>query len=483
VCVTVERRWKILLLVSVGSFMSFLDAPIVSIAFPSIAKSFRDSSPSTLAWVLDAYFLGFAVLLVLAGKLADRYGRRRLFLGGIALFTASSIVCGAAPSIGILIAARVGQAIGAATVVPAGQGLMLAAFPAEQRKTAIGALAAIIGFATAMSPAIGGGLIHIASWRWIFYVNIVLGVGAILWGSRLLDRDEPKEAHAALPDFLGAALQAAAVGFVVLALLKRSEWGWGDAKTIGAFCLAAVLLPLFVWRSSRAKSPVVDLSLFRNHGFSVANLGSFWFAVGFYLVTFNSVLFMTSIWHYSVLQVGLAFTPGAVIGTIVGGPAGALSEKYGPRGVAFVGTLASAAGMLLIVLSTRAHADYVGEWLPGSLLFGAGSVAALTALFGAAMASVPERQFALGTGINSAIRQVGGALGVALVFAIVGIPTFTNALQLRHHAWDAAVAAFFLAAMSSMLLPRKSLAEAPAALAGADITLEPEAATERGLIG
>jgi MFS family permease len=176
------RRWAVLGLISIGSFMAFLDAPVVSIAFPDIGGTFGSSATAT-AWVLNGYFLGFAVFLVPAGKLADRFGRRLTFLGGLGLFVAASLASAAAPSLGFLIAARGIQALAAAAVVPSGQGLMLAEFPAAERKTAVGALAAIVGLATAAAPSIGGGIIEISSWRWIFYLNVFVGLAALAWRS------------------------------------------------------------------------------------------------------------------------------------------------------------------------------------------------------------------------------------------------------------------------------------------------------------
>lgn len=455
-----DRRWKVVLLVSVGEFMAFLDAPIVSIAFPSIEHTFTRSSATTIAWVLNAYFLGFAVFLIVAGKLADRYGRRRLFMAGLALFVISSVACGAAPSIGVLIAARSVQALAAATVVPAGQGLMLAVFPAHQRKTAIGALAAIVGFATAASPSVGGIIIDQASWRWIFYVNIIVGVAALLYGMRLLPADERPAQREPLPDFLGAVLQAIVVGFVVLALLKRADWGFGNWKTLVSLGVTLIALPPFLRRCSTHRSPVMELDLFRARAFSTANAASFLFAVGFFAITINGVLFLTSVWHYSILDTGLAITPGALFGMVFGLPAGMLSERHAGA-VAVVGAFVAAIGIAVLVASTGDHRDYLGGWLPGALIYSAGAVTAFTALVGAAVTSAPPDQFGLATGINSAIRQIGGAVGVAFVIGIVGTPGPGDALHRTHTAFTVAMVALLLASVASLLtrVPQQSPTE------------------------
>lgn len=437
---------------SVGAFMAFLDAPVVSIAFPDIARTFEQTSTTSTAWVLNAYFIAFAACLVIAGKLADRFGRRRVFLGGLTLFGAASALCGAAPSLDVLIAARALQGLAAALVVPAGQGLMLAAFPAGERKVAIGALAAVVGLATAASPSVGGAIVELSSWRWIFYVNVFVGLGAIAWGTRLLDRDEP-DANAALPDFAGALLQAVAVGFVVLGLLKQHDWGLGDERTLACFAIFAVALPLFLWRCARHPAPVLDLSLFRDRGIAVANAASVLFAVGFYAVTITCVLFFTLVWGYSTIETGLALTPGALAGMVAGGIAGRVTERRGPRGVAMLGGAMAAIGLVLIISMTGQRPDFVGDWLLGGLVYTAGAVTALTALIGAAVTTVEPERFAVVSGVNAAVRQVGGAVGVAAVVGLVGTPTLSNALDRTHDAFAVAAVALVAAVVVSVLLP------------------------------
>jgi EmrB/QacA subfamily drug resistance transporter len=457
-----DRRWKTLLLVSVGSFMAFLDAPVVSIAFPSIRESFPEASTTTLSWVLNVYFLAFAALLVVGGKLADRYGRRRVFLAGMWLFTAASLACAAAPSAGALIAARAVQAAGAAIVVPAGQGLMLAAFPPDQRKKAIGVLAAIVGLATAASPSIGAVLVEWADWRLIFYINVGVGLAAIVYGARLLAPDEQPDTRAPLPDALGAVLQAAALGLLVVAILKRADWGLGDPRTLGALAIAAAALAAFVWRSAHHPAPVVELSLLRVRDFAVANMASVSFAVGFYAVTLNSVLFLTQVWHYSILDTGLAVTPGALVGMLAGGPAGKLAESHGSRVVAVVGALTAAIGIGILVLSTGQDSNYLLGWLPGAIIYSVGAVTAFTALVGAAVTAAPPERFALASGFNAAVRQLGGALGVAAVVGLVADTSAGSILDRTHSAFAMAGIALLVASAVALLMSgRTQKAAAP----------------------
>jgi len=432
----VERHWKVLLLISIGSFAAFLDAPVVSVAFPAIAREFPGTSPNSLAWVLDGYFVAFATFPVVGGKLADRYGRDLVFLGGLAVFTIASAGAGAAPSPGVLIGARVAQGLAAGFMYPAGQSLMLAAFPPERRKMAIGVLAAVVGLAIAISPTIGGSVTDSLGWRWIFYINIPLGLVALAYGLRLLrGEDHPKDTGA-FPDAFGALLQGTGIALVVLTILKYQDWG---------------ALPLFVARCRTHPSPILNLKLFRSRTFAVANVGSLAVAVAFYGIVINSVLFLTEVWGYSLLTTGITFIPGALIGAIVGGPAGKIAETSGPRIVAVAGATAAGLGLLYLVFSTGSQSHYVRDWLPGQLLYSAGVTAAITSLLGAAVTSAPPAEYANASGINLTFRQVGGAIGVAITVAVTseGAGSF---LDRSHAVFAVGTAACLVCAVTALML-------------------------------
>jgi EmrB/QacA subfamily drug resistance transporter len=460
-----QRKWQILLLVSIGSFMAFLDAPVLSVAFPALHDTFDGAGTTTLAWTLDAYFIAFAAFLVVAGKAADRYGRKNVFIAGLGVFTLGSLACALAPSIGVLIGARALQAIGAAMVVPAGQGLMLAAFEPHERKVAIGALAALIGLGTAAAPAIGGVIVDVTSWRWIFGINIFVGIAAIAYAAKLLHA-EPAAATAArpaTPDWLGAALQGTALGLLVYAILLSPDWGVADARTLGLAATAIVLTALFVRRCRTHASPVIDLNLFRNRTFALANAGSLLLGIGLYAMAINSVLYFTNVWQWSILAAGLAFIPGSLAAVMMGRPAGSLAEKHGTRVVSATGAIAAAVGLLMIAASTTADANYLAHFVPGQILYGLGIVAALTGLVGAAMASAAPSQFAMASGINSAARQVGGAIGVALVAAIFGNAVGASAVDNGHAGWIVAGAALLAGGLLSLLIREPHAQAQPAA--------------------
>src|SRR4051812_13861384 len=249
-----DRRWQVLLVTAAAMFMAFLDVTIVNVAFPSIREEFPETSLAGLSWVLNAYNIVFAALLVPAGRLADLVGRRRVFFWGLALFLIASAACGLAWSAGALVAARVVQAAGGALLVPTSLGLLLPEFPLERRATATALWGATGAVAAAAGPSLGGVLVAWQGWRAVFFVNLLIGLPALLPARRLLR--ESREPRTAFPDALGAVLLAAGVGALALAIVQGPEWGWGSARIVGAFVASAVLLAAFLLRATRHPAPV-----------------------------------------------------------------------------------------------------------------------------------------------------------------------------------------------------------------------------------
>src|SRR3954469_12015241 len=247
------QRTKVAAIVSVGVFVASLDLFIVNIAFPDIERDFQGTSLGSLSWILNAYAIVFAALLIPAGRWADRTGRKRAFLLGMGVFTVSSALCAIAPSVGVLVGARVLQAGGAALLMPTSLGLLLPEFPPERRQVAVGIWAAVGGAAAAAGP-LAGGLLTQASWRWVFLVNVPIGIAAVVAGARTLR--EIREPNTVRGDVLGAVLLTAGVGSLTLAIVKASDWGWGSARVIGLFAASAILTILVARRSTRHPAPV-----------------------------------------------------------------------------------------------------------------------------------------------------------------------------------------------------------------------------------
>jgi EmrB/QacA subfamily drug resistance transporter len=448
----VARRWQVLLVTAVAVFMSFLDVTIVNIAFPDIRASFPASSLSRLSWILNAYNIVFAAALVPAGRLADRFGRRRFFFLGVFAFLAASAVCGAAGSVDLLIGARAVQALGGAMLVPASLGLLLPEFPLERRATATALWGATGAVAAAAGPSLGGLLVDWQGWRAVFFVNLAIGLPALLPARRLLR--ESREPQALFPDAVGALLLAAGVGALALAIVQGPQWHWGSARTVGAFAAGAVLLAAFLERSRRHRAPVIELSLFRVRSFAVANAGGFVFATGFYALLLCNVLFLTGVWHYSILRAGVALTPGPLMAALAAPIGGRLSDRFGQRVVAIPGSLLFAAGALLFALETRADASYATDFLPANVLGGAGVGLTFAAFGSAAVAELPRNRYATGGAINNCIRQIGAVLGISTLIVLLGTPTPANALHLFHRAWALIALTGAIAAIAALALGR-----------------------------
>jgi EmrB/QacA subfamily drug resistance transporter len=446
-----ERRWQVLLVTAVGVFMSFLDVTIVNIAFPDLHRSFPDESIAHLSWVLNAYSIVFAAALVPAGRLADRFGRRRFFFLGILTFLAASTLCGAAATADVLIAARTVQALGAAMLVPASLGLLLPEFPLERRATATALWGATGAVAAATGPSLGGLLVDWQGWRAVFFVNLFIGLPALIPARRLLR--EVREPKALLPDALGASLLALGVGALALGIVQGPDWGWNSAAVIGSFLAAAVLLVLLLLRSARHPAPVVELSLFRVRSFAVANTGSFVFALAFYALLLCNVLFLTGVWHYSILRAGFALTPGPLMAALSAPIAGRLADRYGQRLIAVPGGIAFALGTLLFALRTGTRPDYLGDYLLPNLLTGIGVGLSFAAFGSAAVAELPRNRYATGGAINNCVRQIGAVLGISTLIVILGTPT-KAALHDFHTAWVLMTLAGTGAALAGIALGR-----------------------------
>src|SRR5581483_11167838 len=331
-----QRKWKVSLVVLAGVFMSSLDLFIVNIAFPAISKHFGSASVSTLSWVLSAYAIVFAALLVPAGRWADAFGRKRAFLLGLAIFVAASAACAAAPSVDALVAARVVQAVGGALMLPTSLGLMLPEFEPEKRHVAIGIWAASGGVAAAAGPPLGGLLVE-ADWRLVFLVNVPVGLAALAAGVRTLR--ERREQDAERPDLIGAATLMVAVGALVVAIVQGQQWGWGSPAIIALLLVPVLVLPWLWRRSERHPAPIVEPSMLRVPRFALAVGASLMFFAGFGAMLLGGVLFLTGVWHEDVLTAGLMLFPGPAMAATFAIPGARLGARFGFRLVGVTGSL------------------------------------------------------------------------------------------------------------------------------------------------
>ena len=429
------RRWKVLWDTSLAVFMVCLDITIVNVAFPSIEHTFGTTSRATLSWVLSAYNITYAALLLTAGRLADLYGHRRAFFAGLGVFTGASVLCALAPSAPILIAARVLQAVGGALLGPSTLALLLAEFPVERRSMAVGVWGATGAIAATIGPTLGSALISAGGWRLAFFVNLPVGLVAWLWGRQFL-RESERVQMKVRPDFVGVVTGAAAIGLLALGIVQGNPWGWRDPRVVLAFVGSGVLLVWFVARARRHPAPALELSLFGDRLFSVAVVSTFLFSLSFYAMLLMQVLYLTSVWRYSVIQAGLGITPAPLCAAIVSVVGGALADRYGHRVIIVTGTAVFAAGCLGL-MSVGTEPSYVKEWLWPAALLGAGTGLALPTLISATVALLPPSRFAQGSAVNSMVRQIGAALGVAVLIAMVGERAAPQAADVFRWAWGA----------------------------------------------
>jgi EmrB/QacA subfamily drug resistance transporter len=428
------RRWKVLAITSVAVFMALLDVTIVNIAFPSILRSFPEDSLGDVSWILNGYNIVYAAALVPAGRFADRIGRKRVFISGVLVFLAASALCGLSVSVGMLIAARVLQAIGGAMLTPTSLSLILPEFPVEQRATATALWTATGAVAAATGPSLGGVLVASQGWRSVFFVNLLIGLPAVIPAVRLLREGKDTQVRG-WPDSVGAALLALGVGAMALAIVKGPEWGWSSPEVLGAFAVAAVLLVLFIVRSAAHPTPVIEFSLFRIRSFAVANAGSFVFGVGFFALLLCNVLFLTAVWRYSVLAAGAALTAGPITAAVMAPLAGRLADRFGQRAIAVPGSVLFATGAAALVFRADETPRFWAVFLPAAVLTGAGIGLVLPAFGSAAVAELPRPRFATGVAVASCFRQIGAVVGVAVLVAVLGHPAPDAVVAAFHRCW------------------------------------------------
>ena len=419
-----RTRWLALLVLCLGDLMIVLDVTIVGVALPSIQEDLGFSE-SSLAWVVNAYLLTFGGFLLLGGRLGDLFGHRRLFLLGIALFTAASLACGLASSQAMLIGARAVQGLGAAVVSAVALSLMMMLFtePAERAK-AMG----IFGFVAAGGGSIGvllGGIItDVLDWHWIFLVNIPVGVAVIVLSLRLVPAS-PGMASKDRLDIAGAVTVTASLLLAVYAIVNGNDAGWTSTQTLGLLAASAAILALFVAIEARVRSPLVPLGLFRLRNVAVSNVVGVLWAGAMFAWFFLSALYLQLVLGYSPLQVGLAFLPGNLImGALSIGLSARLVMRYGIRPPLVAGLLLAAVGL---VLFARAPVDgsFVVDVLPSMILLGLGAGMAFNPVLLAAMSDVEPSEAGLASGVVNTSFMMGGALGLAVLASLAATRTDT----------------------------------------------------------
>ncbi len=455
-----NRKWWTLGAVAFGLFMIMLDNTIVNVALPSIQRDLGIGIEE-LEWVVNGYALTFAVIMLTGGKLADLLGRRLIFIAGLAIFTAASLACGLAGSAEMLIGARVVQGVGAALMNPATLSIITATFPPRQRGMAIGIWAGVSAMALAIGPLIGGVIAEHIGWGWIFFINVPVGILAIVVARLVIQesRDTSQEQRLDLPGLLSSGIGLFALTY---ALIEANNYGWTSARILGLFALAAVALVTFVLLERHQRIPMLDLSLLKNRTFAGANVVMLLVALAMFGVFFYVSLYVQNVLGYSATEAGATFLPMTLLIVIFAPIAGKLSDRIGSRWLMAAG-MTLVAGSLLVDSTFDASTTF---WniLPALLLGGVGMGLAMTPTTAAAMGSVEVDKAGVGSAVLNSMRQVGGSLGIAVMGAIVAayvtaprtspeaIPQFIDGFQ---HAVLVAAGIAFAGAIVAVATVRK----------------------------
>jgi EmrB/QacA subfamily drug resistance transporter len=454
-----NKKWWTLAAVSVGLFMIMLDNTVVNVALPSMRRSLH-MSLSELEWVVAGYALTFAAFMLIGGKLADFFGRRLIFMAGLAVFTGASLACGFAPSGGFLIGARVVQGLGGAMMNPATLSIITATFAPRERGRAIGIWAGVSAMALAIGPLVGGLLAEHVNWNWIFFINVPVGLAGLLLAPILIDESRDTSAEQRL-DVPGLATSALGLFSLTYAFIEANNYGWTSARILGAFAIAAVSLVTFVLLERHQRAPMLDLSLFRNRTFSGANASMLFVGLAMFGTFFYVSLYMQNVLGYSPVEAGASFLPMTILIILIAPRAGALTDKIGSRWLVGIGMTLLA--LMLFYYSTLGANESFWALLPGLLLGGFGMGLTMTPVTAAAMSAVAVDKAGVGSAVLNSARQVGGSLGIAIMGSIVAAAS--NYLTGFHDALRMGSALCLVGAAVAVLAIRKIEHRAPAPVA------------------
>jgi len=411
--------WPVFWVASIATFLVSLDTTMLFAAFDPLRHAFADATAADLSWVLNAYTVVYAAMLIPAGGLADTHGRKRVFLIGVAIFLAASAACGLAGSVGWLIAARVSQAVGAALLTPASLSIVLAAFPQSRRAVVVSLWGAVGGLAAAVGPSAGSFVIDHFGWPWAFYINLPLG-GLALWQGASLLQESARSGVRRRVDGVGMALLMLAVGAVTLAIVESDVPTWSRLELVVLAATGLLAAGAFVAWARKAKAPLVDLALFHNRTYRYVNLATLAFGTAFSMMFLTFFFFMMNVWHFSLPQAGLAVTPGPLLVMPTAIVTGRLATRLGHRRFLVGGSLLYACSSLWFLLVPGTEPHYLSHWLPGLMMSGIAVGLVLPSLSAAAVSRLPVAHYAVGSAVNQATRQIGSVLGVALTVALLG---------------------------------------------------------------
>lgn len=408
---------RTLLIASLATLATFLDTTILFVAFPDISSTFSDTGAAELSWVLNAYTIVFAALLIPAGKIADRVGHRRMFLAGSTLFTAASMACGMAPTAELLIMCRIVQAAGAAALIPASLALVMHAFSHDQLPRAVALWGAAGAVAGALGPTLGAAIVQTLGWRWAFFINLPVGLYTVLSGRSALHESSTPDTRT--PAAAGVVLVAGAAGLVSYAVVGTEQVGWASAKTVGLFAASGIAGAAFILHQHRTAAPVLDLDLFRIRNFRWAILAMLVFGTVFSALFLGSIMFLTNVWGWSILAAGFGVAPGPLFVGLISPRIGSLAGRVGQRPLLLIGGAFYASSGAYRLLMLGPESDYLRDFLPSMVLSGIGVGLVFPQLSSVVAQALPPNRRGVGGAALQACRQFGGTFGVALTVAFL----------------------------------------------------------------
>src|SRR6266480_2819910 len=417
----------VLAVVAVAQFMVVLDATVVNVALPTIQRDVGFSEQS-LSWILNAYTLMFGGFLLLGGRLADRLGRRRLFVAGIVVFSGASLICGVSQSEGMLLVARGLQGLGGAMVSPAALSIILTTFAeGSGRNRALAVWGAIAGVGGAVGLLLGGVIVELLSWRWVFFVNVPIGAIVLALTPRIVPESRSESASEGGYDVEGAVAITLGTIALVFTLIKAERWGWTSGRTLAGFAIAAVLIAAFVVIARGHRNPLVPLRIFSNRGLAASDATMLVVAAALFGMFFFLTLYLQQVLGYSALKTGIAYLPLTL--TLIGASALAsrLVDRFTPKPVLVTGLLVATAGFVLLT-RVSGHGDYASHVLPAMVALGVGLGMAFVPITIAATTGVAAGDSGLASGLLNTTQQVGGSLGLAILSS-VSTSRFTSALH------------------------------------------------------
>jgi EmrB/QacA subfamily drug resistance transporter len=432
-------------------FLVSLDVSIANVTLPAMSKSFPGSGRAALSWVICAYAIAFAAALVPGGRLADRAGRRIVFLSGFALFAVGSLICGLAPSLPVAIGGRIVQGVGAAAGQPASLGLLLAAAGSERRAQTAARWGGTGAIGIALGPVLGGAITTALGWRWAYLVNLpVVAIVACMAPAYLAET--ARHPGRRLPDPVGAVMLAAGAALLTLGISEGPTWGWSSWRTAVAVAAGVLATAVFVHRCRRVPDPLLDLRLLGRRSFALVTVVTVFYSAAFFGLLFSFVLFLTDVWRLSLVDCGLAIAPMALVVVILSMRVGGLSERVGFRLPLRSGAVLICAGLLLDAAVLGDPRMLLFPWLPVVMLIGLGIGLCYPLLSAAAVSEMPTGELASATAVNQCARQLGAALGVAAAVAALGAATPAPVADF-HLAWLVGAGFALIAALAAAALP------------------------------